>query len=154
MISLALCQSQSCFSDVLAKFYTWERRERGVGVGGAHAPSLEFVQSLPRLFGPPRGCRAGASSPHGAMLRGRGWGQPWPHRQPGSARPQALGLSAAPGSPAAPAPDADPGPPGRETHPATRVSLKPRDTGDNCSLQHLGCIQLALKGLQMVQSQR
>lgn len=75
-------------------------------------------------------------------------------RQRPAAGSWALGLSAAQGSPAATAPDADPGPPGRETHPATRVSLKPRDTGDNCSLQHLGCIQLALKGLQMVQSQR
>lgn len=37
-------------------------------------------------------------------------------------------------------------------HPATHVGPKPGDTGDNCSLQHLGFSQLALKGLQMVQS--
>jgi len=107
------------------------------------------VQSPPSLFRAPRGVQGWCvPTPRGRACSRAGDGR-GSARQPGSGRPGSRQLQA-PQQPWVRGPTRDlPG--GRGRHPATRASPKPRDAGDN-HLQHLGFLQLALKGLQTVRS--
>lgn len=132
------------------------------GIGGREGsrlavpmlPAWSLCSPSPAFSDHSQGCRAGVSSPP--------WGHPaWQRLEmavaaPGSPAVPDRGLSVALGSPAAPRSGCRPGT-CREgdagIQPPT-AARNPGDTRDNCSLQRLGSIQLALKGLQMVQSGR